>query len=366
MPTQPVYIDIDTGLDLSSRMLWYLGWNRRPLFILAVISAITGTIMMRSGAGLFFSIIPLAVYLYAIQRVKQHTRSILDSAKDAIVRAGAERVGIPFDTSDHTILTIPCSSSQVLLPPSLYNFTCVYVSDAFFAIFLGSSFNLATRQIQLATTAEEFYFRHITAINENDDSIEIIFTRAGKSKKLATGNDPNTTTLLSKLRAKLRNPEFITPMPPDEPVTIAPAPPVKLSTDNTRYCYIRATKLLEYLADPKVISALMLQLGVPGTAATHNHMTDNEKRAAIEAWIENFQKTSTSYWYGTSPYEIIAASIWRMRGFDLSERVIKDKFCDVAREEDLMRPVARWLVARGDTPYMEIQLGRRRIDVLAG
>jgi len=362
MPRQSIHID--TGLDPSSRMLWYLGWNRRPLFILAVIFAITGAIMTQSSAGLLFAIIPLGVYLFAIQRVKQDTLGILDSAKDAIVRAGAERVGIPFDTSDHTILVIPSSFSQLLLPPSLYNFTCAYVSDAFFAIFLGSSFDLATRQIQLATAAEEFYFRHITAINQNEDSIEIIFSRANKSKKIATGNDPNAATLLAKLRAKLRNPQFITPVPPDVPVSIATVPPAKLTPDDSRYCYIRASKLLEYLADPKVISALMLQLDVPGTAATHNHMADNEKRAAIEAWIENFRQTNTSYWYGTCPHEIIAASIWRMRGYYLSERVVRDKFCDVAREEDLMRPVARWLQARGDTPYMEIQLGRRRIDVL--
>jgi len=362
MPSQPIHID--TGLDLSSRTLWYLGWNRRPLFILAVIFAVTGAIMTQSGGGLLFAIIPLAVYLYAIQRVKQDTRGILDSAKDAIVRAGAERVGMSFDTSDHTILMIPSSFSQLLLPPSLYNFTCVYVSDAFFAIFLGSSFDLATRQIQLATTAEEFYFRHITAINQNDDSIEIIFTRAGKSKKLATGNDPNAATLLAKLRAKLRNPPFIPPSPADEPVSIATPPPIKLAPDDTRYCYIRASKLLEYFADPKVIAALMLQLAVPGTAATHSHMDDNGKRAAIEAWVNNFQRTSTSYWYGCNPYEIIAASIWRMGGIHLSGRVVRDKFYDVAREEDLMRPVARWLQARGDTPYMEIPLGRRRIDVL--
>jgi len=362
MPTQPIHID--TGLDLSSRMLWYLGWNRRPLFILAVIFAITGAIMTQSSAGLLFAIIPLAVYLYAIQRVKQDSRGILDSAKDAIVRAGAERVGIPFDTSDHTILVIPSSFSQLLLPPSLYNFTCVYVSDTFFAICLASSFDLATRQIQLATTAEEFYFRHITAINQNDDSIEIIFTRAGKSKKLATGNDPNAAALLSKLRAKLRNPQFIHPSPADEPASIATAPQIKLAPDDTRYCYIRASKLMEYYSDPIVISGLMEQLQVPGTTATHNDMAENEKKAAIEGQIDHFRQTPTSFWYETNPQEILAASIWRMRGVHLSERVVRDKFCDVAREEDLLRPVARWLQAGGEIPYMEIPLGRRRIDVL--
>jgi hypothetical protein len=53
-----------------------------------------------------------------------------------------------------------------------------------------------------------------------------------------------------------------------------------------------------------------------------------------------------------------------MGGGDLRQRVVDDKFYDVAREDDLRRPVARWLQSRGDEPYMEIQLGRRRIDVL--
>jgi hypothetical protein len=363
MPTQP--INIDSGLDLPSKLLWYLGWNRRPLYILAIIFAITGAITTQSIAGLLFAIIPLALCVYVIQRVKQGTPSLLDSAADAVARAGADRVGIPFDSSDHTVLAIPCSFSHLLLPPSLYNFSCVYVADAFLAIFSGSSFDLATRTIQLATTAEEFYFRHISAINQNDDSIEIILSRASKPKKIPTGNNPKAAPLVAKLRTKLRIPQFIPPTPaPGGPLSIAPAPSMEPTTDDTRYCYIRASKLMEYYADPRVISALMEQLQVPGTAATHNHMAENEKRAAIEAWIDNFRQTRTSFWYETNPHEIIAASIWRMRGIHLSDRVVRDKFYDVAREEDLLRPVAHWLEARGETPYMEIQLGRRRIDVL--
>ncbi len=89
-----------------------------------------------------------------------------------------------------------------------------------------------------------------------------------------------------------------------------------------------------------------------------------EKRAAIEAQIDHFRETPSSFWYEVQPKEILAASIWRVRGDQLNEKVIKDKFYDVAREDDLRRPVARWLNSRGDEPYMEIQLGRRRIDVL--
>src|SRR5579871_2360575 len=63
--------------------------------------------------------------------------------------------------------------------------------------------------------------------------------------------------------------------------------------------------------------------------------------------------------------EVIAASIWRAQyEGPLRARLVRDKFYAVSREEDLMRPIARWLAVSGFEPYMEIPLGRRRIDVL--
>lgn len=121
---------------------------------------------------------------------------------------------------------------------------------------------------------------------------------------------------------------------------------------------------MDYYADPIVLAALMERLEVPGTSATHKQMGERERRTAIEAQIEHFRHTPSSFWYGVPAHEVLAASIWRMGGCGLSERVVEDKFYGVAREEDLRRPVARWLEAHGEDAYMEIQLGRRRIDVL--
>jgi hypothetical protein len=108
----------------------------------------------------------------------------------------------------------------------------------------------------------------------------------------------------------------------------------------------------------------MERLQVPGSVATDNQMSDHEKKGAIEAQIEHFSQTPSSVWFRVPRREILAASIWRCGSESLNRRVILDKFYEVAREEDLRRPVARWLQERGDEPYMEIQLGRRRIDVL--
>ena len=163
---------------------------------------------------------------------------------------------------------------------------------------------------------------------------------------------------------------FGAPVPQAIPAIVIDQPPAQqtpltiAASDDERYCYIRSTKLMEYYSDPTVINALMERLQVSGTVATHNQMNDHEKKVAIEAQIEHFSQMPSSVWFRVPPREILAASIWRCGGEFLCPRVILDKFYEVAREEDLRRPVARWLQGRGHEPYMEIQLGRRRIDVL--
>ena len=99
------------------------------------------------------------------------------------------------------------------IPPSPeYGFSVVYVSDAFFATYQGTSFSLPTFTLQLATTGDEVYFRHVSAINRSADAIEILLTRTNKSKRITVGNDPNAAALLEALRTKLRNPSA--PPPP--------------------------------------------------------------------------------------------------------------------------------------------------------
>jgi hypothetical protein len=305
--------------------------------------------------------------------VNARAPSVIDLAKNAAVISGANRVGVQLENSDHTVLSTARSSSVPfgVRASREYTISVTYVCDTFFAIYAGTSFTLPTCDLRLATTGEEVYFRHVSAINRSNDSIEIALTRSNKSRRIPVGDDPNATALLELLRSRLRNPRAVAPQPArvdvpvgDDPKVVAPPPLEITGDDNQRYCYIRATKLMEHYADPVVLSALMEQLQVPGTTAIHNQMDERQKKAAIEGQIEHFRQTPTSFWYGVPAHEVLAASIWRARGFALSERVIRDKFYDVAREEDLRRPIARWLEARNENPYMEIQLGRRRIDVL--
>lgn len=358
-------------MPLASRLLWFLGWNHKPLYVLAAVFAIFGAIATHSAAGFLFGIFPLAVLYKAVQSVNTTSPGLFELAKAAVLKAGAQRVGVELENSDHMVFLIPDKSKGPLGIRSapLYTLLCVYLTDASLAIFSGTSFSLPERMVRPATTAEEIYFRHVSAINQREGHIEITQTRNAKPRRIDVGNDPNAPRLLETLRTRLRAPRAAPTPPIPEPSAEAKpaqeqAPLTISNSDDERYCYVRASKLMDYYSDPIVIGALMKQLEVPGTIATHNLMTEREKKAAIEAKIENFSQIPYSFWYGVPPPEILAASIWRCRGVFLSQRVIQDRFYDVAREEDLRRPVARWLQSRGDEPYMEIQLGRCRIDVL--
>ena len=362
---------IAAGMPVFDRLLWFLAWNRRPLYILAGILALIGAVFTHSLFGLLFGVLPLAALYKANQIVNAASQQIIESAKTAALKAGTQRVGVELENSDHVALLIPEKSGAPfgIRPAPRYTLSCVYITDAFFAVFPGSSFSLPTRALTPARTAEEIYFRHVSAINQRDGYIEITLNRGNKPKRIDIGNDPNALRLLDTLRTRLRSPVAPTQQSIPAPVIDQAAPerqtPLTITTsDDERYCYIRSSKLMDYYSDPTVINALMERLQVPGTAATHNLMSAQEKKAAIETQIDFYRQSPTSFWYRAPSREILAASIWRCGGDLLRQRVISDKFYDVAREEDLRRPVARWLQSRGEEPYMEIQLGRRRIDVL--
>lgn len=373
MPRATETVRINSGMDLASRLLWHLAWHPRILYVIGGLIGLCGAVALRTPYGLLFGLAALAVRWKATHLVNEESSAVIDLARTAVSSAGAKRVGVELGDVDCTTLLIGAASGAPfgIRAAPRYTLSAVYLSDPFFVTYSGASFILPTRTLHLGTTAEEVYFRHVNAINQRDGYIEITLNRGNKSKRIETGSDPNGARLIDIFRTRLRAgapaiPQAVPPPIVNEQVPAEPQAPLTISnSDDERYCYIRSSKLTEYYSDPSVLSALMEQLQVPGTVATHNLMNDREKKAAIEGQIEHFSQTPTSFWHRVPPREILAASIWRMGGGGLlSQKVVSDKFYDVAREEDLRRPVARWLQARGDEPYMEIQLGRRRIDVL--
>ena len=370
MPSATESVRINAEMDLASRLLWHLAWNPRILYIIGGLIALCGAMVLRSPYGLLFGLAALGVRWKATRLVNEKASAVIDLARTAVSSAGAKRAGVePTDVDCTTLLIAGASRAPFgIHPVPEYALSAVYLCEPFFATYSGASFILPTRTLQLGTTAEEVYFRHVSAVSQREGYIEITLTRGNKPKRIDTGNDPNAARLVDTIRTRLRTAAVPQAAPAPivtEQATLEPQAPLTINnSDDERYCYLRASKLTEYYSDPIVLSKLMEQLQVPGTVATHNLMSDQQKKASIEGQIEHFSQTATSFWYRVPPREILAASIWRMGGDLLSQRVVSDKFYEVAREEDLRRPVARWLHARGDEPYMEIQLGRRRIDVL--
>jgi hypothetical protein len=366
---------IATGMPFGERLLWYLAWNRKPVYICAAALGIIAAFKVQSPYGLLLALLPLFVLFKAVQLVNAHSPQLIEAGKQMALKAGSERTGVsPASTTAFALLSPSGSAPLGIRTSPSYRCSCVFLSDDYVATFSVTSLSVLDRMMKGTPSAEEMYFRHITAINQNGDGIEIVLNRGSKPRRIETGNDPAAGKLIDVLRTRLRAPkappQISEPVSPVQPVafeerTPFPASPVLVGSDSERFCYIRSSKLMEYYSDPSVIDALMDRLGVPGTAATHKMMGVVQKRTAIEAQIDHFSQSPTSFWYGVSHNEILAASIWRCRGEGfLTDKVVYAKFYDVAREEDLCRPVAKWLNSRNEDPYMEIQLGRRRIDVL--
>ena len=139
-----------------------------------------------------------------------------------------------------------------------------------------------------------------------------------------------------------------------------------------RYCYLRTSKLNRLLTDPNVLDALVEQLQVPGGNKTIKGLSAQEKLACIEAEIDHLRRTPNSVWFDVPALEVLAASLWRTNddAFYRDKRLLTRKlvrrewFSGVSEEDDLRKPVARWLKHLGYEPYMEISLGMSRLDVL--
>jgi hypothetical protein len=122
---------------------------------------------------------------------------------------------------------------------------------------------------------------------------------------------------------------------------------------------------MQLYQDAVVLDALIEQLQVPGKTSVLKRLTEREKQEVIETQIDHFRRSPTSVWHGVPTHEVLAASIWRAQYDEfLPRRLVREIFARVSQEEDLLRPVAKWLMGRGYEPYMEVPLGRRRIDVL--
>jgi hypothetical protein len=147
---------IKTGMDFGSRILWRLGWNPRRLYIVGLVISVFSGIVMHSAIGFLAGLIVFIARWKASQFINMNSARIIDLAKTAVATAGSKRVGVDLELSDCKVLLIPQDSSSPLgiRPRPDYHLSAVYICDAFFATYSGSSFSLPDCALGLATTGD--------------------------------------------------------------------------------------------------------------------------------------------------------------------------------------------------------------------
>ena len=379
------------GMGHVDRLLWYLGWEPRALNIVLLVLAIAGLVLFRSPYGLLLGVIALVLRWKTATLINSTYQERIPEAAAGVKQEGASRLGVQLsDAEVYTIISGHGTSPFFVKAKPEYDITVVYVADVFFAVYAGAAFRVPKFEVELPAKGEEIYFRHVSAINYQDPMLEVVLANGRTTRQFKVGS-VGDASVLEALRMKLRSAsqqparravvsapsETLTPeLPAAVPL---PAPTVPLEFPNAvrmvepgtgeeeRYCYLRFSKLMQLYKDPVVLDALIEQLEVPGKTSVIKRLTEREKQEAIETQIDHFRRTPTSVWNGVPTYEVLAASLWRAQfndSRDLRPRTVREIFARVSQEEDLLRPVSRWLLDRGFEPYMEVPLGRRRIDVL--
>jgi hypothetical protein len=374
-------------MGFADRIMWHLGWEPRVLNIAGMVLAGAGWVLLRSPFGLLFGTVVLLLRWKTAALINSAAQERIPEAGALVKQEGAYRLGVQLSNAETYVITSGRGSSPIgVKAKAEYDITVVYVADVFFAIYTGASFRVAKLEIELPAKGEEIYFRHVSAINYQDPFIEVVLANGRTTRQFKVGAIDGAN-VLEALRARLRlasqparrpvaspPPETAVPQTP----SAAPRPSVEsqrlLTAEQTtageeeRYCYLRFSKLMQLYQDPDVLDDLIKRLNVPGTDSVIKRLTVREKQESIEMQIDHYRRMPTSVWHDVPLSEVLAASIWLARGEEqckaLSKRLVRDIFAGVSQEGDLLRPVSRWLLNRGFEPYMEVPLGRRRIDVL--
>ncbi len=95
---------IAAGLPVSARLLWFLAWKRRPLYILAAILCRLRCAFYPFALRTSVGVLPIAVLYKANQIVNAVSQEVIELAKNTTLKAGAQRVGVNWKTQTR----LPC------------------------------------------------------------------------------------------------------------------------------------------------------------------------------------------------------------------------------------------------------------------
>jgi hypothetical protein len=393
---------LNEEMSLSQRVLWYAGWNPQIACVTILGPAGLGWLLTRSPLGLAFGVVGLLFWQRAIRFVNRESDRRKQRAEARIASEAVAKLNISSEAARYILRIASGSSPFGIKGPPTLNITAAFLCDTFFVVYPGAVLRLANLSLQFPEGSEEIYYRYVIGIDYRPPLLQLHLPNK-RTKQLNIGGD-QCDALVSDLRARLRGVTTFDRSPghrtvssrgmgeansqadptsapaegvlvPDsrpaaQTARLAPQPELLNTSGDAiepRHCYLRLSKLQKLYNDVLVLDTLMEMLEVPGKPSLLKQLTAAEKQQAIEAQIEHFRKSPTSVWYDVPDLEVLAASIWRAGAdgdFALTRKMVREIFGAVSREDDLRHPVARWLQNRGHEPYMEVPLGRRRIDLL--
>jgi hypothetical protein len=120
--------------------------------------------------------------------------------------------------------------------------------------------------------------------------------------------------------------------------------------EDNRHCYLSMSQMITVLNAPKAFDAIMKHLGVPLKSELAKRLTPEEKLDEVYRHMRHLGTSSkNSKWHKCEALEILAATIWQMRGKGLGANLVDRAFHTANSEKELREPVKAWLRSEGKT-----------------
>ena len=130
--------------------------------------------------------------------------------------------------------------------------------------------------------------------------------------------------------------------------------------NSERRAYALVGLVLEWAATDKGLDLLMKEVGVKGKAGQLKKLSADEKARAVLHELEHLANSPTSIWWGVHKIEILTSFVYDV----LNKGERSGIFGQVAKEADLLAPVAKHFHEQGYEVYDEIPMGRNRADLV--
>ena len=194
---------LNVVMDVWTKIVWWLGWNPTPTYILLVSMALLGWVLFRHPVGLFLGLLAGVPRWKAISLINKTGQGYLDQAKSHVKEQGARRLGVHLDTAICNVSSTglgnrPWGASWH--PSSIFQWSILQ------PIFRGlprAIFRLHDFTVHCPSKVMKIYYRHVSAVNYHPPHVEVTLSDGKTIKRFSVGSDGGSA-VVSALRAKLR------------------------------------------------------------------------------------------------------------------------------------------------------------------